>query len=71
MVVLKHLAGRGKDHLDCVWLLRQDGLVDRAALIALLRSALGRHAFWAIKDMENLMLEADLMRARDEKHDKG
>ena len=31
---------------------------------------MGRHAYWAIKDLDRLRLEADLMRARDEKNDK-
>jgi hypothetical protein len=70
LVVIKHLAGRGKDHMDCVWLLRQDGLVDRDLMIAKIKIAMGKHAFWAIKDLESLMLEADLMKARDEKNDK-
>jgi hypothetical protein len=70
LVVLKHLAGRGKDHMDCVWLLRQDGLVDRPRMLETIRTAMGKHAFWAIKDLESLMLEADLMRARDQKGDK-
>ncbi len=70
LVVIKHLAGRGKDHMDCVWLLRQDGLVDRTLMIDKIKLAMGKHAFWAIKDLESLMLEADLMKARDEKNDK-
>jgi hypothetical protein len=70
LVVIKHLAGRGKDHMDCVWLLRQDGLVDSDLMTAKIKLAMGKHAFWAIKDLEGLMLEADLMKARNEKNDK-
>ena len=70
LTVVKHLAGRGKDHMDCVWLLRQDGLVDRDLMIDKVKIIMGKHSYWAIKDMESLMLEADLMRARDEKNDK-
>src|SRR5262249_36366985 len=29
MVILKHFAGRGKDEMDLLWLLREPGLVDR------------------------------------------
>ena len=70
MVIIKHVAGRGKDHMDCVWLLRQDGLVDRSKVISIVRKLMGPHAFWAIKDLESVMLESDLMRARDENGDK-
>jgi hypothetical protein len=70
MVIIKHVAGRGKDHMDCVWLLRQDGLVDREKLFGIIKKIMGPHAFWAIKDLESVILEADLMRARDENNDK-
>jgi hypothetical protein len=70
MVIIKHVAGRGKDHMDCVWLLRQDGLVDRIKMINIIKGVMGPHSFWAIKDLESVMLESDLMRARDEKGDK-
>ena len=33
LTIVKHLAGRGKDHMDCVWLLRQDRLVDRDVMV--------------------------------------
>jgi len=70
LVIIKHVAGRGKDHMDCVWLLRQDSLVDRNKMISIVRKAMGPHAFWAIKDLESVMLESDLMRAKDEMNDK-
>ncbi len=70
LVIIKHLAGRGKDHLDGVWLLRQDGLVDRPLMFERIRKIMGKHAYWAIKDLESLMLEADLMKARDQQGDK-
>jgi hypothetical protein len=70
LVILKHLAGRGKDHMDCVWLLRQDGLVDRELTLSHVKKIMGKHAYWAIKDLESLILEADLMKARDLKNDK-
>ena len=70
LTIIKHLAGRGKDHMDCVWLLRQDNLVNRTLMIEKIKMVMGKHAYWAIKDIESLILEADLMRARDEKNDK-
>jgi hypothetical protein len=70
LVILKHLAGRGKDHMDCVWLLRQDGLVNRELTLDHVKKIMGKHAYWAIKDLESLILEADLMKARDLKNDK-
>lgn len=70
LVILKRLAGRGKDHMDCVWLLRQDGLVDRKAVVSNLKVVMGKYAYWAIQDLESVMMEADLMKAKDENGDK-
>ncbi len=67
LVILKKLADRGKDYLDLLWLLRQEGLVDRGKVAQLLRSLFGRGAYWPIQDMESLYLEADLMKAKDER----
>lgn len=67
MVILKYLAGRGKDHIDVMWLLREPDLVDREAVTRLVKKLLGKAAFWAIRDLEELFLEADLLRARDER----
>jgi hypothetical protein len=67
LVILKKLADRGKDHLDLLWLLRQEGLVDRAQIAALVREHLGRFAFIFLNDLEAVYLEADLMRAKDER----
>jgi len=70
LVIIKHVAGRGKDHMDCVWLLRQDELVNRNKMFSIVKNLMGPHAFWAIKDLESIILEADLMKAKDEKYDK-
>ncbi|MBI1766578.1 MAG: nucleotidyl transferase AbiEii/AbiGii toxin family protein [Acidobacteria bacterium] len=67
LVIMKKLADRGKDYLDLLWLLRQDGLVDRDKVAQLLRVLFGRGAYWPIQDMKSLYLEADLMRAKDER----
>lgn len=66
MVILKYLAGRGKDQIDLMWLLREEGLVDRELVKEHITVLFGRHAFWPLADMENLFLEADVMKARDQ-----
>jgi hypothetical protein len=67
MVILKMFAGRGKDEMDLLWLLRADGLVDRQKVLDLLRQHLGRAAAFPAQEMEGYFLQADLMRARDER----
>jgi hypothetical protein len=66
MVILKHLAGRGKDQLDLLWLLRQPGLVDRGTVAKHARKLFGKFAYLLLQDLQSLYLEADLMKARDE-----
>jgi hypothetical protein len=66
MVILKNFAGRGKDHLDLLWLLRQDDLVDRKLVERHIKKLFGRFAFAVLGDLQSLYLEADLMHARDE-----
>ncbi|HXU34872.1 MAG TPA: DUF2442 domain-containing protein [Blastocatellia bacterium] len=66
MVILKYLAGRGKDQIDLMWLLREKGLVDRELVKQHISNLFGRYAFWPLADMDNLFLEADLMKARDQ-----
>jgi len=66
MVILKYLAGRGKDQLDLLWLLREEGLVDRDVVKQHIGDLFGRYAFWPLADMDNLFLKADVMKARDQ-----
>jgi hypothetical protein len=66
MVILKYLAGRGKDQIDLLWLLREEGLVDRELVNKHISNLFGRYAFWPLADMDNLFLEADVMKARDQ-----
>jgi hypothetical protein len=66
MVILKHFAGRGKDEMDLLWLLREPGLVDRELLLKTIRQLFGRFAFAVTQEMEHWFLQADLMRAKDE-----
>lgn len=67
LVILKKLADRGKDHLDLLWLLRHNDLVDRNKVEALVRQHFGRFAFLLLNDLQALYLEADIMRAKDER----
>src|SRR5436309_1616666 len=66
MIILKYLAGRGKDQIDLLWLLREEGLVDRELVKQHINSLFGRYAFWPLADLDNLFLEADVMKARDQ-----
>jgi hypothetical protein len=67
MVVLKFFAGRGKDHLDLLWLLRQDGLVDREEVRRIIVEVMGKkYAAVPLRDLDALFLEADVMKQRDE-----
>jgi hypothetical protein len=66
MVILKYLAGRGKDQIDLLWLLREEGLVDRELVKQHINDLFGRYSFWPLADMDNLYLEAELMKARDQ-----
>ena len=56
--------------MDCIWLLRQNDLVNRNKMFLIVKKIMGAHAFWAIKYLESIILEADLMKAKDEKNDK-
>lgn len=67
LVVLKFFAGRGKDHLDLLWLLRQKDLVDRAEVRRIVSSVMGaKYAAIPLRDLDAIFLEADVMRQRDE-----
>jgi hypothetical protein len=67
MVALKFFAGRGKDHLDLLWLLRQEGLVDRDDVRRIIVEVMGKkYAAVPLRDLDALFLEADVMRQRDD-----
>jgi hypothetical protein len=71
LAMVKMLAGRGKDEMDLLWLLREDGLVNRDEVDTQFRQLYGRAAFRFVDDFRSVCLEADLMRARDERSDRG
>lgn len=67
MVILKYLAGRGKDQLDLLWLLREPDLVDRAEVARLLEQTAGQtSAQIALRGLEPFYVQAEVMRAGDE-----
>ena len=65
MVLLKYLSGRGKDEMDLMWLLREEGLVDRDKVIKIVEELMGTMAFWAKEDLKSVFLEADFLNERD------
>lgn len=65
MVILKYLAGRGKDHIDLMWLLQQPELVGREKVISIIDSLMGPMAFWAKQDMESVFTEADFRKQKE------
>lgn len=67
LVILKYLAGRGRDQIDLMWLLREDGLVNRLKVKSIITKQMGKHSYWALRDLDQLFLEADLLKARDQR----
>jgi len=65
MVLLKYLAGRGKDHMDLLWLLREENLVDRDKVMRLIEGLMGPMAFWAKQDLKSAFMEADFLSEKD------
>ncbi len=67
MVILKYMAGRSKDILDLLWMLREPELVDRDKIAQLLEQVLGRlGAEAALRGLEQYYVQAEVMRAGDE-----
>ncbi|MEP7339310.1 MAG: hypothetical protein ABI977_16355 [Acidobacteriota bacterium] len=67
MVILKYMAGRSKDILDLLWMLREPGLVDRDKVAQLFEQVLGRlGAEAALRGLEQYYVQAEIMRAGDE-----
>lgn len=66
MAILKHLAGRAKDKLDLIWLLQQDGLVDRKKVQKNLVKAIGKQsAFFVYEEMKSEFDYADFLKMRE------
>lgn len=66
LAILKHLANRGKDKLDLMWLLREPDLVDRKLLVEHLERIRGKYAQPIIDSLKSDFLYADVLKARDE-----
>lgn len=66
LVVLKHYAGRAKDKLDLIWLLQQDGLVNRKLVERNLIKAVGKKsAFFIFKELQSDFDYADFLQLRE------
>ncbi len=66
MMILKHFAQRAKDKLDLIWLLQQDGLVNRKQVEKNLIRAIGKKAaFFVFKDMQSDFDYADFLKVRE------
>lgn len=67
MVILKYLAGRGKDILDLLWMLKEPNLVDRGKIAQSLEQVMGETGAQAVlRGLENFYIQAEVMRAGDE-----
>lgn len=66
LAVMKHFAARAKDKLDLIWLLQQEGLVDRKLIEKNLVKAVGKKsAFFIYKELHAEFDYADFLRARE------
>jgi hypothetical protein len=59
MVILKYIAGRGKDQIDLLWLLQQPKLVNRDEVRKLMNEVMGeKAAALPLREMERLFVQA-------------
>ncbi len=66
LVVMKHFAARAKDKLDLIWLLQQDGLVDRKLIEKNLIKAVGKKStFFIYKELQSEFDYADFLLHRE------
>lgn len=66
MAILKYFAGRAKDKLDLIWLLQQDGLVDRKLVQKNLVKAIGKQsAYFVYQEMKSEFDYADFLMVRE------
>ncbi len=60
MVILKYVAGRGKDQIDLLWLLQQSGLVNRDEVRKLMIATMGeKAAALPLRELERYFRQAD------------
>ena len=66
LAIMKHFASRAKDKLDLIWLLQQNGLVDRKLIEENLVMALGKKsAFFVYKELQSDFDYADFLKTRE------
>ncbi len=61
MVILKYIAGRGKDQIDLLWLLQQPNLVNRDEVRKLMNEVMGeKAAALPLRELERLFQQAEM-----------
>lgn len=66
LLILKFFAGRAKDKLDLLWLLQENGLVDRKQVKKNLIKAIGKQsAFFVWQEFESEFNYADLLKLNE------
>ena len=66
MAILKYFAGRAKDKLDLIWLLQQEGLVDRKQVQKNLVRAIGKQsAYFVYQKVKSDFDYADFLKVRE------
>jgi hypothetical protein len=67
MVILKYIAGRGKDQIDLLWLSQQPKLVNRDEVRKLMNEVMGeRAAALPLRELERLFQQAEITSRREE-----
>ena len=66
LVVLKYFSARAKDKIDVIWLLQEDGLVDRQLIESNLVDAVGKEsAYFIFNDLKSEFDYADFIKHRE------
>ena len=62
MVILKYIAGRGKDQIDLLWLMQQTNLVNRDEVRKLMNEVMGeKAAALPLREMERVFVQAEII----------
>lgn len=66
LVVMKHFSARAKDKIDLIWLLQEDGLVDRKLIESNLNDAVGKQsAYFIYAELKSEFNYADFLKHRE------
>ncbi|MEJ7849114.1 MAG: DUF6036 family nucleotidyltransferase [Pyrinomonadaceae bacterium] len=66
LVVMKYFSARAKDKIDLIWLLQEEGLVDRKLIESNLTDAVGsQSAFFIYSDLKSEFDYADFLKHRE------